>query len=79
VIANRDGHRGHCLTKSRRYSTTFRALRQAREQHVHDRLGKSDDPSRRALAEIEPADPDRELQLRRTRPSLAQVAAHVLA
>jgi hypothetical protein len=25
------GHRGHCLTKSRRYSTTFKALREARE------------------------------------------------
>jgi hypothetical protein len=32
------GYRGHCLTKSRRYSTTFKALRQAREQHVHEQL-----------------------------------------
>jgi hypothetical protein len=32
------GCRGHCLTKSRCYSTTFTALRQAREQHVHEQL-----------------------------------------
>ena len=32
------GYRCHCLTKSRRYSTTFKALRQAREQHVHEQL-----------------------------------------
>ena len=32
------GYRGHCLTKSRRYSTTFKALRQAREQHVHEQI-----------------------------------------
>jgi hypothetical protein len=32
------GYHGHCLTKSRRYSTTFKALRQAREQHVHEQL-----------------------------------------
>jgi Replication initiator protein, pSAM2 len=30
------GYRGHCLTKSRRYSTTFTALREARERHVHE-------------------------------------------
>ncbi len=28
------GFRGHCFTKSRRYSTTFTALRQARHEHV---------------------------------------------
>ena len=27
------GFRGHCFTKSRRYSTTFTALRQARHEH----------------------------------------------
>ena len=27
------GFRGHCFTKSRRYSTTFSALRQARHEH----------------------------------------------
>ena len=34
------GYRGHCLTKSRRYSTTFKALREARERHVHEQLHK---------------------------------------
>ena len=28
------GFRGHCFTKSRRYSTTFTALRRARHEHV---------------------------------------------
>jgi hypothetical protein len=46
------GYRGHCLTKSRRYSTTFTALRQAREQHVHEQLlARSTDAAQRALAE----------------------------
>ena len=37
------GYRGHCLTKSRRYSTNFKALREARERHVRDRLRTSAD------------------------------------
>jgi hypothetical protein len=45
------GYRGHCLSKSRRYSTTFKALRQAREQHVHEQLlARSRDAAQRALA-----------------------------
>ena len=45
------GYRGHCLTKSRRYSTTFKALRQAREQHVHAQLlARSGDAMQRAIA-----------------------------
>jgi hypothetical protein len=32
------GFRGHCFTKSRRYSTTFGRLRQARHEHVLARL-----------------------------------------
>jgi hypothetical protein len=32
------GYRGHCLTKSRRYSTTFKALREAREAFVHEQI-----------------------------------------
>jgi hypothetical protein len=45
------GYRGHCLTKSRRYSTTFKALREAREQHVREQiLARSDDAAQRALA-----------------------------
>jgi hypothetical protein len=39
------GHRGHCLTKSRRYSTTFKALREAREQYIREQLLKCPDPS----------------------------------
>jgi Replication initiator protein, pSAM2 len=46
------GYRGHCLTKSRRYSTTFKALRQAREQHVHDQiLARSSDRAQLALVD----------------------------
>jgi hypothetical protein len=45
------GYRGHCLTKSRRYSTTFKALREAREQHVREQLlARSTDAAQRALA-----------------------------
>jgi replication initiator protein RepSA len=48
------GYRGHCLTKSRRWSTTFMALRQAREQHVQEQLlNRSGVPeSQRQLAEF---------------------------
>jgi hypothetical protein len=46
------GYRGHCLTKSRHYSTTFTALRQDRERHVHAQLlARLDDATQRALAE----------------------------
>jgi hypothetical protein len=49
--AHQLGYRGHCLTKSRRYSTTFKALRQAREQHVRRQLlARSTDPAQLALA-----------------------------
>jgi hypothetical protein len=45
------GYRGHCLTKSRRYSTTFKALREHRERHIHEQLlAHSDDAAQRALA-----------------------------
>ncbi len=45
------GYRGHCLTKSRRYSTTFKALREARERHVHEQLlARSEDAAQRAIA-----------------------------
>jgi hypothetical protein len=45
------GYRGHCLTKSRRYSTTFKALREDRERHVHEQLlARSPDAAQRALA-----------------------------
>jgi hypothetical protein len=49
--AHQFGYRGHCLTKSRRYSTTFKALREAREQYVHEQLlARSNDAAQRALA-----------------------------
>jgi hypothetical protein len=48
------GYRGHCLTKSRRYSTTFRALREARERHAREQiLARSRDAMQRLLAGVE--------------------------
>jgi hypothetical protein len=45
------GYRGHCLTKSRRYSTTFKELRGAREAFVHEQLlAGSRDPVQLAIA-----------------------------
>jgi hypothetical protein len=41
------GYRGHCVTKSRRYSTTFKALRQAREDHVRGRVASGSRPVER--------------------------------
>ena len=43
--AHQLGFRGHCFTKSRRYSTTFTALRQARHEHVLRRNGERRDRS----------------------------------
>jgi hypothetical protein len=49
--AHQHGYRGHCLTKSRRYSTTFTALRQAREHYVHQQLlARSSDAAQLAVA-----------------------------
>lgn len=42
--AHQNGYRGHCLTKSRRYSTTFGALRQARERWIHEQLARAGRP-----------------------------------
>jgi hypothetical protein len=52
------GYRGHCLTKSRRWSTTFVTLRQAREQHVHEQLLVRRDVAaeQRKLAELDAED-----------------------
>jgi hypothetical protein len=51
ACAHAFGYRGHCLTKSRRYSTTFIALRRAREQYVHEQiLARSRDSAQRAIA-----------------------------
>jgi hypothetical protein len=45
--AHQNGYRGHCLTKSRRYSTTFSALRQAREEWVREQLALAGKPTLR--------------------------------
>jgi hypothetical protein len=51
--AHQLGFRGHCFTKSRRYSTTFTALRQARHQHVLQRIhgGERRDPWGRPVSD----------------------------
>jgi hypothetical protein len=56
--AHKLGYRGHCLTKSRRWSTTFMALRQAREQHVREQLLACRDApgDQRRLAELDAQD-----------------------
>jgi hypothetical protein len=54
ACAHAFGYRGHCLTKSRRYSTTFKQLRADREAWVHEQiLARSSDATQRALAEAE--------------------------
>ena len=51
ACAHAFGYRGHCLTKSRRYSTTFKALRAAREAFVHEQLlARSRDATQCAIA-----------------------------
>jgi hypothetical protein len=51
ACAHAFGYRGHCLTKSRRYSTTFKQLRADREAYVHEQiLARSRDATQRALA-----------------------------
>jgi hypothetical protein len=51
ACAHAFGYRGHCLTKSRRYSTTFKQLRADREAFVHAQiLARSTDATQRALA-----------------------------
>jgi hypothetical protein len=52
ACAHAFGYRGHCLTKSRRWSTTFTALRQAREDHVREQLLAKGDPKQRMLAQL---------------------------
>ncbi|MDA0159578.1 hypothetical protein OM076_04820 [Solirubrobacter ginsenosidimutans] len=49
------GYRGHCLTKSRRYSTTFKQLRADREAFVHAQiLARSRDAAQLAIAAAAP-------------------------
>jgi hypothetical protein len=52
ACAHAFGYRGHCLTKSRRWSTTFTALRQAREDHVREQLLAHGTPKQRELAQL---------------------------
>jgi hypothetical protein len=53
ACAHSFGYRGHCLTKSRGYSTTFKQLREDRERHVHEQLlARSTDPSQRELVQL---------------------------
>jgi len=52
ACAHAFGYRGHCLTKSRRWSTTFTALRQAREDHVREQLLTRGDRAQRELAQL---------------------------
>jgi Replication initiator protein, pSAM2 len=57
ACAHQFGHRGHCLTKSRRYSTTLTALRQARHEHAartSDHHSGSGAPGQLALADHGP-------------------------
>jgi hypothetical protein len=51
ACAHAFGYRGHCLSKSRRYSTTFSALREARKAFVHAQiLARSRDVAQGAFA-----------------------------
>jgi hypothetical protein len=50
--AHQFGFGGHCFTKSRRFSTTFKALRQARAQHAASHAGESSAKSDHNLIHI---------------------------
>jgi hypothetical protein len=54
ACAHTFGHRGHCLTKSRRYSVNFKDLRQARVDHVRDDLLTNGDHKQQELAQTAP-------------------------
>jgi replication initiator protein RepSA len=54
ACAHTFGYRGHCLTKSRRWSVRFKDVRQAREDHVHEQLLASGDQAQRQLAKLAP-------------------------
>jgi hypothetical protein len=43
--AHQFGFGGHCFTKSRRFSTTFKALREARAQHAASRAAAAGEAS----------------------------------
>jgi len=52
ACAHTFGYRGHCLTKSRRYSVRFKDLRQARADHVRDELLANGDQAQSDLAGV---------------------------
>jgi hypothetical protein len=54
ACAHTIGYRGHCLTKSRRFSTNFKDLRQIRVDHVRDELLANGDQAQRDLAQTAP-------------------------
>ena len=54
ACAHTIGYRGHCLTKSRRYSVNFKDLRQTRVDHVREQLLANGDQAQRDLAEAAP-------------------------
>jgi hypothetical protein len=54
ACAHTFGYRGHCLTKSRWWSTTFTAQRQARQDHVRQQQLNGGDQTQRVLAEHAP-------------------------
>jgi hypothetical protein len=54
ACAHTFGYRGHCLTKSRHYSTTFGEIRQERADHVREQLLANGDQAQRELAQTAP-------------------------
>jgi hypothetical protein len=54
ACAHAFGYRGHCLTKSRHYSTSFGDLRQGRADHIRDELLTNGDDAQRDLARTPP-------------------------
>jgi replication initiator protein RepSA len=54
ACAHTFGYRGHCLTKSRHYSTDFKTLRGNRVDHVREQLLAQGDQKQRELAQTNP-------------------------
>ena len=54
ACAHTIGYRGHCLTKSRRFSTNLGTLRQDRADHVREQLLANGDQKQRDLAQTVP-------------------------
>jgi hypothetical protein len=54
ACAHTFGYRGHCLTKSRRYSTNLGTLRQNRADHIRKQLLENGDHKQRDLAQTAP-------------------------